>query len=496
MNRPNVVIIMTDQQRADLSKREGFPLDTTPFLDHLAREGTWFNRAYTAVPICVAARISFITGRFPNATRVKSNHNVNDACYIKDIFDVFKSQGYKTALIGKNHTYITEDRVDRWYHANHNGMNEGHRNSEEAAFDKYLQSLSMRSDTKPTPFPLECQLPYRCVSESIDWINSLKEEPFFAWVSFPEPHNPYQVPEPYFSLFPPEKLPATQTSTTDLEKKSYKWHFSKNLGEHIFADYNERVPRERSSYLGMLRLIDDQVARLVKFLEEKKLIDNTILLFLSDHGDFVGEYGLMRKGPEMPEVLMRIPFLFKGPGIKANVDPSSAHVSIVDIFPTLCEAIGVDIPEGVQGRSLWPLLTGKDYPEKEFQSIYAEQGFGGLHYTKDDKLDPVEEGCVTFKGKGIDCLNSWTQSGTMRMVRKGDWKLVFDMMGKGELYHLKTDPFELENLYEDPSHSIKKTEMLEELITWNLRMQDPLPLPRKRYVFKKDPRNYWTPYQA
>ncbi len=101
------------------------------------------------------------------------------------------------------------------------------------------------------------------------------------------------------------------------------------------------------------------------------------MIFLSDHGDYVGEYGLVRKGAELPEVLIRIPFLVVGPDISDQ--PHPAHVTIADIMPTLCEATGTDIPRGVQGRSLWALLRGKEYPEEEFDSAYAEHGFGGLH---------------------------------------------------------------------------------------------------------------------
>ena len=142
------------------------------------------------------------------------------------------------------------------------------------------------------------------------------------------------------------------------------------------------------------------------------------------------------------------------------------------------------------------MLTGQDYPQDEFSSAYVEQGFGGLHYTGDEDLDPAKDGLTRSKeGEwgSSDCLNSWTQSGQMRMVRKDDWKLVFDMQGSGQLYDLKRDPAELRNLYGKPETADKCRELLEDLLMWRLRVEDPLPLPRKRYVMKQDPRNYWTP---
>lgn len=492
--KPNIVIIMTDQQRADICKREGFELDTTPFLDGLARQGTWFNRAYTSMPACSPARVSMLTGRYPNATRVRTNHNNPDATFQTDLIDVLRSQGYATGLCGKNHSYLRRDKLDHWFELGHDGGSGSDRNERESAFDSYLRSLRHSAAYKATPFPLECQCPYRAVSSALSWIDTVKDQPFFLWLSFPEPHNPYQVPEPYFSMFPPDSVPPARCGKEALEAKGFKFQFTRQLAERAFPDFDKQVTQARSNYFGMLRLIDDQIKRFVQSLKEKGLYDNTILVCLSDHGDFVGEYGLVRKGPELPECLTRIPMLFVGPGISANARPHSAHVSIVDIMPTLCEAIGLALPVGVQGRSLWSLLTGGDYPKEEFVSVYAEHGFGGLHYDAQDTLDPVKEGAIN-NAVSYDELNSWSQSGTMRMLRKGDWKIVFDMQGKGQLYNLTKDPVELKNLYDDREFAVIKQQMLVDLMAWTLRVQDPLPLPRSRYIMKTDPRNYWAPYR-
>jgi arylsulfatase A-like enzyme len=168
-----------------------------------------------------------------------------------------------------------------------------------------------------------------------------------------------------------------------------------------------------------------------------------------------------------------------------------AHVSIADVFPTICTAIGADIPLGVQGRSLWPMLTGKSYPKKEFSSVIVQQGFGGEDFTRDEPLTFAKEGALQpNKIAHFDELNTWTQSGTERMVRKDDWKLVLDNYGRGELYNLKADPSEINNLYNKKKYASKQMELLEELMTWELRVQDPLPVPRNRYHFKRNPYNY------
>ncbi len=495
---PNIVIIMTDQQRADLSRREGFPLDTTPSLDRIARQGVWFNRAYTSMPACVPARISMLTGRYPSATRVRTNWNIEDATYDQDLFDLFRAKGYTTALVGKNHSHLSREKTDLWYECGHLGIDGEERTTEEKAFDDFLKTTHFHMSLEPAPFPLECQIPCRLVTRAQRWVESVQDRPFLLWLSFPEPHNPYQVPEPYYSMFPPETIPPPRAGKASLDAKGFGFRFCRESFERAFPDYAETIPRARANYLGMLRLLDDQIARFVGFLDERGLGENTIVVFLSDHGDFVGEYGLLRKGPDLPEALARIPLQLRGPGIRASEQPHGAHVSLCDLLPTLCEAAGIPIPPGVQGRSLWPILTGESDPENEFRSAYAEQGFGGLPYTADEPLDPRDDGLTPSRdGRpgNCDCLNSRTQSGTRRMVRKGDWKLIFDAQGEGQLYNLAKDPAELVNLYSNPAAAGKRTELQEELLTWLLRAQDPLPLPRKRYVMKRDPRNYWTPYK-
>ncbi len=489
-SKPNIVIIMTDQQRADLCGREGFPMAVTPFADSLAHRNVWFDKAYTVAPASIPARCSMFTGRYPTATHVRTNHNLGDTYYTKDMLEVFKENGYKTALVGKNHAHVKDtdfDYCDGYFHWGKNRKD----TQQDKDFARFLNEDARGQYLEATPFPVEAQNPVKIVTKALAWVEQQKDAPFFMWVSMPEPHNPYQISEPYFSMFSPDKLPPTLTSRKDLSKKGEKYEILAELEDASCPNLQQDLPRLRGNYLGMLRLIDDQVKRLIEGFVATGLYDNTIFVILSDHGDYCGEYGLIRKGAGVPECLTRIPMVWAGHGIKPQSKPMDAHVSLADVFPTICSAIGAEIPLGVQGRSLWPMLNGKSYPKKEFASVMVQQGFGGEDFTRKEPLTFQEEGALQPKKIAFfDELNTWTQSGTERMVRKDDWKLVLDNYGRGELYNLKQDPSEINNLYNNKKFAAKQMEMLEELMTWELRLQDPLPVPRNRYHFKRNPYNY------
>lgn len=484
--KPNIVVIMTDQQRADLCGREGFPMDITPYVDGLARQNMWFDKAYTVMPASSPARCSLFTGRFPNATHVRTNHNVPDVNYEKDMLDVLKKNGYKTALVGKNHAYLKPKDMDFWSGYFHWGKDKVVTEEDCTATHFFKEAASQF--LQPSILPLEQQQPTRIVDETLDWIDTQKDHPFFVWVSFPEPHNPYQVCEPYYSMFSPEKIPAVKTSRKDALKKGNKYSILAQLEDKAFPELEKELPRVRGNYMGMIRLIDDQIKRLVETMKVRNLYENTIFIILSDHGDYCGEYGLERKGAGLSECLTRIPMVWAGYHIKGNVQPMDAHVSLADVFPTICTAIGDTIPMGVQGRSLWPMLTGGDYPKDEFSSVVVQLGYGGEDYPLDDSLTFREEGALS-KGN-FDCLNTWTQSGNSRMLRMDDWKLIMDSYGNGELYNLKKDPYELNNLFGEPKYRNKQNKLLTRLVAWELRLQDPLPLPRRRYHFKQNSHNY------
>ena len=497
-NRPNIVIVMTDQQRADLRRGCGYELDTMPFLDRWAEGGVDFARAYTPNPTCMPARVSMFTGRYSQSHRVRTNHNAEDALYTEDLLDVLKKAGYTTALFGKNHSHRKAEDFDRAKLFGHLGY-EGEENTtpEEREFADFLRSTDHLETHRPSPGGVTVQHPYRSVSDALEFMDQMEGKgPFFAWISFAEPHNPYQAPEPYYDLFPPEALPPVKGKKEDLKGKGERFVWLRQCWEKVLGEeIDERILRARSNYLGMLRLIDDQMKRLLEGVRQRGLEENTIFLYLSDHGDFAGEYDLIRKGTELPDVLCHIPMIWRGPGIRSAGRVKDGYVSIVDILPTICDFLGIPVPFGCQGKSIRPLLEGRPLPEGgdvscEYDCAFAESGYGGLYWGEKDHLDPVTEG-ATNGWKNFDCLNTWTQCGQVRALWKDGYHIQLDMMGNGYLYHTDGDPSELCNLWDEPACAQTREELLAALASEMMKQTDVIPVPHYRYRVKVHPKGFW-----
>ncbi|UFU03087.1 sulfatase-like hydrolase/transferase [Ruania suaedae] len=465
---PNIVVLMTDQQRAGCTAAEGGP-DTMPRLDAQLAGGVRFERAYTSAPACVPARTSLLTGRFPSAHRVRQNSTAEHAYYSQDLLQMLRAAGYSLHFSGKPHMHPGPEDFDTFHGPFlHDGGPD--RSGEHAAFDTWLRELDHAVAAEPTPFGVQSQLPSRIVDGAIEAIEAKQPDPYFLWVSIPEPHNPYQVPEPYFSLFDEADVPERLVGPEVLDRMGWRFRWLHRLIEDKRPGFDDQWRRYRANYLGMLRLIDDQIGRLLDHLEQRPGgLENTIVIFLSDHGDFTGDYGLQRKGAGVPEALMRIPLAIAGPDVQAQ--HRSELVSIVDLLPTLAEWIGAPLPAGVQGRSLTPLLRGEEAPPSEFATMYGEHGYGGVSYGEDDR-PPLH---FSYDGATFDELNSVTQSGEMRMVVDGRYKLVTDDTGEVALYDLSDDPAETHDLSTDPGHREVRERLLLQLVQWMLRVADDLP---------------------
>lgn len=496
--KPNLILIIADQWRYGVNKAQGYPLDTTPFLDSMQRAGVGFRHNYCTAPLCVPSRISMLTGRWPQAHHVRDNLEAKEAFFSQDLYQVGKQQGYRTALVGKNHTYLSAKDVDVWREFSHeNGYIAPDAHQQTRDYEHWLNALHFNMALEPTPFPLETQIPYRIVSEAIHFIDESADKPFLLQVSIPEPHDPEQVPAPYWNMFPPERIPGRCAGPEALQHMGPRAQWEYRLQQDNFPETERQWRRYASNYLGAMRMVDDQVKRLNAHLAERGLLGNTLVVFTADHGDYMMDYGLGRKGVGLYEDLTHTPQTWWGGPVRPSRTLDGVFTSMADLMPTFCEAMGAEIPRGVQGRSLLPLLRGEPFPAEEFRSITTDVGVGGLYYDDEDNVptaishDPKRDG-------SWDELNKVTLSGKQHMVRMGDWKLVYDSMGYGQLYNLRYDPCELHNFFNQPTHANAQSRLMAELAMWAIRTEDSLPTgPQNGKYQTKWPaqHNWYTPYR-
>lgn len=471
----NILLIVCDALRGGLGKRAG-GLDVCPTLDRMADRGASFDHAYCTIPLCVPSRISMLTGRWPDAHRVRMNLDAHDAVFIQDIYQVAKERGYRTGLSGKNHTYLAASDADFWREYGHEGAVGRKSSLQVQEFERWLRNLDMGVANEETPFPLEVQLSYRIVSDAIDFLEQEDDRSFFLQVSFPEPHGPSQLPKPYWNMFLPEAIHQPVPGPEVLRRMGYRMQWLHRL-EYDSAPYSDETWRRYlSNYFGAIRMVDDQIARLFDCLHERGLDKNTLIVFVADHGDYMMEYGLGRKGVGVYDSLTHIPMIWAGPGVRQP--RTQVFVSMADVMPTLCDAIGADIPAGVQGSSLWKLLQGDPVQSDTFRSVYTSTGLGGLYYDASDNA-PVSIAEDKKDPHRWDTLNMVTQSGNQKMVRMGEWKLTLDMMGYGQLFHMATDPQEQVNLFNNIHYAKVQRELMHELVRWTMRMEDTLPPDRQ-----------------
>lgn len=467
----NFILICCDALRGDVGKAAGMSFDVCPSVDRLGAAGTRFSHAYCTSPLCVPSRISMLTGRWPDAHRVRMNLDAQDAVFSRDIYQVARGAGCFTGLCGKNHTYLSARDVDFWREFGHEGGYVGPDAPPDfAAFDAWLKTLHMGVAQEPTPFPLEAQLSHRIASQAIDFLHEANGRPFFLQVSFPDPHGPSQVPAPYWDMFAPADMPEPRPGPEVLPRLGYRMQWLSRLEEDGTPGFRSDWRRYLSNYFGAVRMVDDQIARLVSALDELDLRRETVIVFVADHGDYLMQYGLGRKGVGLSEALTHIPMVWSGADLPARPMDTSHFVSMADLMPTFCDAMGQSVPAGVQGNSLWPLLHGQMHTGSDFESAYVTTGLGGLFYDAADHVPlSIAEGP---RGSHLwDTLNKVTQSGCEKMVRKGDWKLIYDMMGYGQLYHLAADPGEIDNLFGHPDAAAMQAQLTSELTRWLIRSE-------------------------
>lgn len=444
--RPNILWYCTDQQRFDTIGALGNPHVQTETLDQLVRDGVAFTHAYCQSPICTPSRSSFMSGLYPS--RVHNTRNGNDTFpdHPTIISKLIAESGYECGMIGKFHLqssgHRTEPRIDdgfsfwKFSHAPRDDWKEGHDYADWVRDHGGDLDAMRGSEENVSP---EFHQTTWASERAIEFITKQRgdDEPWMLNINVYDPHPPFVPPKVYADRFDADAMPGPYFRPSDLGHQS-KLDCVDFQGE-VSAPEGHDAKQMQANYYAMIAQIDDQFARLLDVLEQTGQKDNTVILFTSDHGETLGDHGLMRKGARFYEGLVRVPLIFSWPGRFQQDLQSSALVELLDMSRTLLELAGVNVPDYFQGKSLLPILDGAASPDHL-------RDFARCEYF--DALDPHFTG-----GTGTYAT----------MHRTARYKLsVYHDKNLGELYDLLEDPWEFEDLWDSPDHQQIKNQLIHE----------------------------------
>ena len=487
--RPNILLITSDQQRADCFGFENRHI-LTPHLDRLASAGTRFSCCITPNLVCQPSRASMLTGLLPLTHGVWDNGiDLDPAVGGQGFAGALAGAGFDTAFIGKAHfatkaTFAATGspecfRSQADFPAHWRGPYMGFEHVELAVlghvdnpcpledppaghYERFLRErlpgdalervyrAALRpqvgaAQTWHSALPVAWHSSTWVAERAIRWLAQRDAQtPFCAWVSFPDPHQPFDCPAPWSLLYDPDEVPLPAQRALDAQLRPW-WHQATLDGVPQLADpvmrglraQVSRIPAQSelqlrhmtANYYGMISLIDDAVGRILDALAAHGQAADTLVVFTTDHGDMLGNHGYYLKGPWPFEDLLRVGLVAAGPGVAAArvVDEP---VSTLDLAPTVHALTGTAAPREHQGRSLAPLLAGAA------QSRDAAWSEWHVHPSR----------C----GVGLQ----------LRTVRTRRFKCTLELAsGAGELYDLHEDPGEMRNLFDDPAHAALRREM-------------------------------------
>lgn len=468
MDKPNIILIMTDQQRADTVNALGAPWMITPNLDRLAREGTSFTNCFVTSPVCVGSRASLFTGLYPHGCHVFSNFHPWEPTWVKSLADA----GYHCASIGKMHInpydaaggfhqrFVVENKdrplflgerdrafYDEWDKALHaRGLIKPSRyNRFEADPEGYRQALgafvwNLDEDMHPDHF---------IGRTACWWLEERQSDcPLFLQIGFPGPHPPYDPVQRYLDLYNDVQIPLPSVSPDELRRQPRAQAVLRenmktfNFDSVAWRDHpsNDDLLRLRRHYAANVTMIDEQVGLIIETLKRRGYLDNAIVIFTSDHADALGDHGHIQKWT-MYDSVVRVPLIFWSPGRFRKGEICDDLVQLMDIAPTILESAGLTVPGNFEARSLCAPLSGnKGYEPRS--AVFAELA-----------KDHIQTG-----------------SEFMIMRRDREWKVVYYLDDEhGELYNLLEDPQERNNLWEEEQYREKREELVRAILKWEVR---------------------------
>jgi arylsulfatase A-like enzyme len=463
---PNIILVYTDQQRYDTLGINGNPYIRTPNLDNFAKEGVHFTNCHVTTPLCVPSRVGLFTGRYNHTNLSYNNFRFMNAKEI-DFVSLLKKNRYTTALIGKNHCFPPkrlQDTFDYLYLASHFGKVPPREEIEKEIF-------ALRKDNILVPFA-EDPIPHNenitagLFRNACNYITEHLDENFFLWLSIPDPHPPYMVCEPYASMYNEVDIPLPQWSENEMVNKPYRQQIIREWDLYSKFYPDNQIKKLIKIYWGMISYIDTEFGKLIKKMSNLGLDENTIIIFTSDHGDYMGEHHFIRKGPLLYNSLTHVPLIIKWPN-HFPARSTNALVANIDIFPSIFKIFRCSFPKQVQGLSFARVLNGSRDAHRNM--IFMENGSPGAVVKKDTlsvrKFERLRNSNGHLFSRAI-----W--KGRVKGVRSNDWMYCITPGDVDELYDLKSDPYEIYNLANDPEYSKIALEHKEQILKWLIDTED------------------------
>ncbi len=462
MTAPNIVFIITDQQRFDTIAELGFPHVDTPHLDRLVREGVSFTQCHVTAASCAPARASLFKGYFPHTTGILRNADTWRRSWI----ELLNEAGYHCTNIGKMHSWPFETELgfhERYVVENKDRYLEGR-----YYFDEWDKALRFRGLVKQQREFYRKREDYRNSLGAFDW--ELPEDthpdffvgdmarwwidtypttqPLFLQIGFPGPHPPYDPVPRYAEPYLKKDLPLLPVTQVELDSqppalKELRKHNNEIDHDSVVLELeptHAQRHRQRAYYLANVTMIDEKVGEILAALERKNYLNNTIVIFTSDHGDCLTDHGHSQKWT-MYDQITRVPMIVWAPGRIAGGRTVDALVQQMDIGPTILDWAGIPVPKDWAAKSLAVAVDAiAEFPGRDF--VYCEQA-----------QDGTLTGCKY-----------------MTMVRDATHKLVhFLDEPHGQLFDLVSDPEELVNLWDVALAANHKQRLLAELREWRIR---------------------------
>jgi len=422
MKKPNILFLLSDQHSPHVIGCGGNDIIDTPNLDKLAAEGMYFNNLYCQNPLCVPSRSSLITGQYSKNIGIYDNMHIMEA-NITTLPRTLSENGYRTCLIGKAH--FNGEQFHGYQQRPYGDLyGQGHQPDPGRLPEFGINGLGdVLGNSGPSEMPIELTQTEICVSEACKWLqlhkSAHKEQPFMLSVHFDKPHFPIKPPKKYFDKYH-GKLTLSDIPDDYLERcvPFISQAIANNeTGHHYGKDHDIQL-RALEAYYGCVEWVDDAVGRIVETLDYLGFRDDTIVIYSSDHGEMGGEHGTWQKTLFF-EAASRVPMIIRWPGMIDEGSKTEEIAGLIDMFPTICESAGIEIPETCEGISLFDHM---------------------------------------INGHGIDREGVFCESAVLRatehagcMYRTGPWKYSYYLDGTEELYNLEDDPGELTNVIDDNS---------------------------------------------